>query len=369
MSAQLKLLFVIDCYRNPYAGTEGQLLKLLSGIDRSRFEPELAVFRGSDYLANHDFPVPVHVLGVTRLSSPLNWIRLFRFFSVKRREGFRLVHVFFNDASIICPPMLKLLGSRVIISRRDMGYWLNRINLLPLRLNARYVDRVVVNSRAVRDVTIAREGYPPERIEVIYNGYDPADAPLPADAGALLPQGEMLKLVLVANIRPVKRMQDAICALGRLRKAHPDSVLYIIGDGDQAELAGLCSRLGLTDHVRFLGPRRDVPDLLPAFDIGLLCSESEGFSNTLIEYLQAGLAVVCSEVGGNPEIIEHGINGLLYPAGDVDALAGRLLQLAQDPAARTALGRAGQNRVREEYSLSRMISRHQQLYATLAGEA
>jgi glycosyltransferase involved in cell wall biosynthesis len=367
LGAQLKTLFVIDCYRNPYAGTEGQLLRLLSGIDRSRFEPELAVFRGSDYLADHDFDVPVQVLGVTRLSSPLNWIRLFRFFCAKRREGFRLVHIFFNDASIICPPILKLLGYRVIISRRDMGYWQNRFNLLPLRLNARYVDRVIVNSRAVRDVTIAREGYPPERIEVIYNGYQPAATPLPNDADAVLAQGDMLKLVLVANIRPLKRIQDAICALGRLRETHPDSMLYIIGDGDHGELADVCARLGLTGHVRFLGPRRDVPALLPVFDIGLLCSESEGFSNTLIEYLQAGLAVICSEVGGNPEIIEHGVTGLLYPVGDVEALAGQLSQLAQDPAARAALGQAGQNRVQQEYSLSRMISRHQHLYTTLAG--
>lgn len=367
MNAPVKLLFVIDCYRNPYAGTEGQLLKLLSGLDRACFEPELVVFRGSDYLARHEFPVPVHVLGVTRLSSPLCWIRLFRFFRAKRHAGFRLAHVFFNDASIICPPILKLLGTRVIISRRDMGYWLNRLNVLPLRLNARYVDRVVVNSRAVRDVTIAREGYPPDRIEVIYNGYDPAGMPLPPDADAVLPRGEMLKLVLVANIRPVKRMQDAIRALARLRETHPDSVLYIIGDGDSGELEKLCARLGLTEHVRFLGPRRDVQALLPAFDIGLICSESEGFSNTLIEYLQAGLAVVCSEVGGNPEIIEHGVTGLMYPAGDVDALAGRLLQLAQDSPARAALGQAGRNRVLKEYGLSRMLSRHQQLYTTLAG--
>ncbi len=107
--------------------------------------------------------------------------------------------------------------------------------------------------------------------------------------------------------------------------------------------------------------------MLPAFDIGLLCSESEGFSNTLIEYLQAGLAVTCSEVGGNPEIIEHGITGLLYPAGDIDALAGNLMQLAREPAARAALGKAGREQIQKEYSLSRMTARHQAIYEALAG--
>lgn len=366
MSKQIKVLFVIDCYRNPYAGTEGQLLKLLSGLDPDKFVAELAVFRGSGYLANRGFPVPVSVLNVTRLASPLNWLRLFRFFLKKRCAGFRLVHIFFNDASIICPPILKLLGCRMIISRRDMGYWQNRRNLLPLRLNARYVDKVIVNSEAVRDITVAREGYLPERVEVIYNGYDPVDYPLPEDAEAVVPQGKALKLVLVANIRAVKRIQDAIHALARLRESRPDSILCIIGDGDHTELADLCRRLGTLESVRFLGARRDVPALLPAFDIGLLCSESEGFSNTLIEYLQAGLAVTCSEVGGNPEIIVHGQTGLLYPAGDIDALAGNLMKLAREPATRTALGKAGREKVQKEYSLSRMTLRHQAIYEALA---
>lgn len=176
----------------------------------------------------------------------------------------------------------------------------------------------------------------------------------------------MLKLVLVANIRAVKRIQDAIHALARLRESRPDSVLCIIGDGDHTALADLCSSLGILEHVRFVGPRKDVPALLPAFDIGLLCSESEGFSNTLIEYLQAGLAVTCSEVGGNPEIIEHGITGLLYPAGDIDALAANLMQLANEPAARANLGQAGRRKVQEEYSLSRMTIRHQAIYEALA---
>lgn len=365
MTEPVKLLFVIDCYRNPYAGTEGQLLKLVSGLDRKRFDAELVVFRGSEYLADHDFPVPVHVLGISRLLSARSWIRLFRFFTQKKREGFRLAHIFFNDASIICPPILRLLGYRVIISRRDMGYWLTRFKLLPLRLNSLIVDRVAVNSRAVKDVTVAREGYRPERVEVIYNGYDPAEAHAVGDAEDM--RGGMLKLVLVANIRPVKRIQDAIRALALLRESCPDSALYIIGDGDQAGLVSLCSELGIVEHVHFMGPRSDVPALLFRFDIGLLCSESEGFSNTLIEYLQAGLAVVCTRVGGNPEIIEHGRTGLLYPAGDVAALADSCRELAVNPHTRAELGQAGKQRVQREYSLAGMIHRYQTLYTSVSG--
>jgi glycosyltransferase involved in cell wall biosynthesis len=367
MPVPLKLLYVIDCYRNPWAGTEGQLLKLVSNLNRQQFEAELVVFRGSAYLAENHFPVPVNVLGIRRLLSPLSWFHVFRFFLGKRRAGYRLAHIFFNDASIICPPLLKLLGYRVIISRRDMGYWQNRINLLPLRINAHFVDRVVANSCAVRKQTIASEGYAPEVVEVIYNGYEPDGRPV-SDAG-LIPMDGMLKLVLVANIRPVKRIEDAIHAHARLCRDFPDSVLCIIGDGDNTELRELSAQLGIAGKVRFTGPLHDVPALLPNFDIGLLCSESEGFSNTLIEYLQAGLAVVCSDVGGNPEIIEQGVTGLRYPAGDVGTLAACLLHLAHDADARIALGQAGADKVRTRYGMERLVERHRALYQELAGSA
>ncbi|HYQ71554.1 MAG TPA: glycosyltransferase, partial [Gammaproteobacteria bacterium] len=215
--------------------------------------------------------------------------------------------------------------------------------------------------------TVAREGYSPERIEVIYNGYDPGNYSLPEETGTVVPQGDMLKLVLVANIRAVKRIQDAIRALARLSESYPDTVLCIIGDGDQTTLTDLSLKLGIHENVRFLGPRSDVRALLPAFDVGLLCSESEGFSNTLIEYLSAGLAVSCTEVGGNPEIIEHGVTGLLYPAGDITALADNLIKLAREPATRAAMGKAGRERVQKEYSLPLMIARHEAVYATLSG--
>lgn len=363
MSTPAPLLFIIDCYRNPYAGTEGQLYKLLEGLDRSRYLPELAVFRDSAYLRGHALPVPVEVLGINRLLSPVNWLRLYRFFRRKRRAGFRLAHIFFNDASIICPPLLRLLGFRVIISRRDLGFWHTRFNLLPLRINRRLVDRVVVNSRAVGELTMRREGYPAQRVSIIYNGYpvpqsSPPDRP-PRAATA------PLQVVMVANIRPIKRIEDAMRAVHALGEAGVDCRLTLVGDGDDSGLRDLCSRLGITARVEFAGPSRDVAGLLADFDAGLLCSDSEGFSNTLVEYQLAGLPVVCSAVGGNVELVEHGLNGLLYPAGDIDALAGQLRKLAGNPQRAAAMGRAGQERVKLHYGLSRLLSAHDALYTEL----
>ncbi len=220
------------------------------------------MFRGSGYLANHSFPVPVSVLKVTRLIISAELDTFVQVFPGRNGAPDSVWCTYsLTMPRLSVPPILKLLGCRIIISRRDMGYWQNRRNLLPLRLNARYVDKVIVNSEAVRDMTIAREGYLPERVEVIYNGYDPADNPLPEDAETVVPQGKTLKLVLVANIRAVKRIQDAIHAMARLRESHPDSVLCIIGDGDHTELADLCSRLGILENVTVSGTTQGCPGI------------------------------------------------------------------------------------------------------------
>lgn len=364
MSDRIKLLFIIDSYKNPYAGTEGQLLRLIKGLDRERYEPVLAVFHKSKYLASNPFPVPVVILGITRIAAPGSWLRLYRFFRQKKLQGFRLAHIFFNDASIICPPILKLLGYRIIISRRDMGYWQNLANLVPLRLNSRIVDCVISNSKAVQDITCRSEGYPEYKVAVIYNGYgEDASSVMPINREA--PESGTLHMVLVANIRPLKRIHDAIEAVSRIRDECPDCSLTIVGAGDSSGLAALCRERGVIANVHFHGPSVDVPRLLPSFDIGLLCSESEGFSNTIIEYLQAGLPVICSNVGGNPEIVDHGVNGLLYPPGDIEALSEQILLLARDPQRRVAMGKAGSAKVKKEYDLSKLVSAHQKIYETL----
>lgn len=369
LGASIKLLYIIDCYKNPYAGTEGQLLKLIQGLDKDRFEATFVVFRGSDYLRTNDFPIPVDVVDIQRLSSPLSWIRLFRYFVRKKGEHFRLAHIFFNDASIISPLLLKLLSYKVLISRRDMGYWYTRLNLLLLRVNTLFVDRVIANSEAVKKVTMCKEGYEADQVAVIYNGYQRSAMPAVIDSsveknGVNFDDGE-IRIALVANIRPIKRISDAIRAIKIVHDSNPKVALYIVGDGEQTQLIELSRVLGVASSVRFLGPRDDILQLLPLFHVGILCSESEGFSNTLIEYMQSDLPVICSNVGGNPEIVEHGVNGFLYEAGDVQVLAKHLLELVENERLRGSMGRVGMDKVEESYGLTKCVGYHQHLYEDL----
>ncbi|MCL7945689.1 glycosyltransferase [Marinobacter sp. ATCH36] len=362
------ILFVIDHFRNPNSGTEGQLFNLIKGLDSSKFEPMLLVFRDSEYLQAMGFPCDYHVLGHTRLFSPLTWVALWKIARKFRASGVRLAHVFFNDPSVICPPVFRLNGIKTIISRRDMGYWYTPTYRAMLAIAGRFVSIAITNSDAVRQVTVRSEPFDPSQVHVIYNGYETGEKSdyEPADLASLRRAHPSAVFVgLVANIRPIKRMEDAVTAVGLLHLGGHDLHLVLIGDGDQTDLRLLASEQGVTEKVHFLGSRADVKACLKVLDIGLLCSESEGFSNAIVEYQYAGLPVVCSNVGGNPEAVEHGNTGYLYPCGDIAELVRHLQVLSKNGDLRQRIGDNAFRRAGERFSMETMVAKHQEIYEGL----
>jgi len=363
------ILFVIDHFRNPSAGTEGQMLHLINGLDRRRFRPVLLVFRDSEYLQQNGFPCEYHVLGRTRLFSPATWAELWKMARKFRASGVRVAHVFFNDPSVICPPIFRLNGIRTIISRRDMGYWYTPAYRAMLAISGRFVSVAITNSDAVRQVTLKAEPFGLSQVHVVYNGYDAngLTSGLPADLFNLRHENPRSLFVgMVANIRPIKRMDDAIKAISMLDDKGHDVHLILIGDGDQVELRSLATENEVSEKIHFLGPRTDVKACLQALDIGVLCSESEGFSNAIVEYMQAGLPVVCSDVGGNPEAVLHGETGYLYPCGNVSELA-NYLQVLSSCELRQRIGDNAFRRARKCFSMEAMVAKHESIYERLVG--
>lgn len=365
MSKQ-KILFIIDRYISPYAGTEGQLHKLVRYLDRTLYEPHLLVFNTSEYIQSGDFPCPVTVLGQGKLLSPKMWQALHKALHRFAAKDYRIAHIFFNDASLIGPPLLVLHGFKVIISRRDMGFWYTPFYRYWLRINRFFVTKVIANSLAVKMKTSKTEWIPTSRIDVIYNGYEAAQRV--GDTDVLikkLREGGCMIIGIVANLRPIKRIGDSIEALSRLDKRFDNTHLLIVGGGDPAPLASLAAEKGVLDRVHFMGRQSQPSRFIADFDIGLLNSESEGFSNAIIEYLQWGKPVICSNVGGNPEIIEPGINGLLYECGDLIALTEQLTMLLEDASLRIRMGAEGKRLVESRFAMKGMVLRHQELYQKL----
>jgi glycosyltransferase involved in cell wall biosynthesis len=129
-------------------------------------------------------------------------------------------------------------------------------------------------------------------------------------------------------------------------------------------LERLSQTLGLTKHVRFLGTRNDVPELMRAFDLFVLTSHSEGCPNVILEAMASGLPVVSTNVGGVPELV-NADTGMLVPPRDDTTLAEAILRLLDDPVRRQRMGEAGRRRAVEQFSLAQMIRAREELLSEL----
>jgi glycosyltransferase involved in cell wall biosynthesis len=156
-------------------------------------------------------------------------------------------------------------------------------------------------------------------------------------------------------------------AFARVARVDGSADLLLAGDGPQRQdLEAQAAALGIQRRVRFLGVRGDVPDLLRAADIFTLTSVSEAASLTLMEAMAAGLPVVVTNVGGNPEIVRQGVDGLLVPRGDSAAAADAFLALLADAENARLMGQAARARAHERYRLDRTVSDYYERYAAAA---
>jgi L-malate glycosyltransferase len=367
-----RILYLIDYFSGPRGGTERQLFQLIKSLDRGRFEPTLGVFRPTAYLQHEQLPCDTIVLGIHPLARPLALMRLFGLSRYIRTTGTRLVHTFFNDSALAAPFFCKLAGARVVASRRDMGFWYTPSTLAALKFSNLFVDRIVANSEAVRENVSRRERFPKNRVVVIRNGHDESKfSALPArDFRKEWQLGEEDPLIgIVANVSPIKRHQDLLEALTIIHARHPSAVVILVGGGGNMEMAltrDLARKLKIENHVRFLGSVEDPIPVIKHCDVCVLCSESEGLSNAIIQYMGCGKATVCTDSGGNGELVKNGHSGFLVPVGDPKKLADRVLRILEDPALRRRLEvNARADVLGGAFSLETMVDSHLSLYSGL----
>jgi sugar transferase (PEP-CTERM/EpsH1 system associated) len=170
----------------------------------------------------------------------------------------------------------------------------------------------------------------------------------------------------VGRLDPVKDQAALVRAFAALRSGHPEALLILAGEGPcRPDLTRLISELGLAGRVRLLGDCPDVALVLAALDLFVLPSIAEGMSNTLLEAMAAGIPVVATRVGGNPELVEDGAAGRLVPPQDPAALAEVMAGYLDDPHLRTLHGKAARQRATEHFGLDRMCAAYTGLYLRL----
>ncbi len=243
--------------------------------------------------------------------------------------------------------------------------------LLDRHLVGRLADRIVAVSELDRQRMIAIEKVPARKLLLIRNAIVPG-RPSGHDVRAELGIPERAPvLVALAMLRPQKALHVALQALALVRERVPDAVLLIAGgplegNPEADRLRAVAQQLGIGSAVRMLGRRDDVADVLAAADVGVLSSSYEGTPLAVLEYMEAGLPVVSTAVGGVGEFVEDGVHGILVSPDDPEALAGALL-LVLEPATRERMGEAARERRRSEFDYDATLRRFRDLYAELLG--
>jgi glycosyltransferase involved in cell wall biosynthesis len=241
------------------------------------------------------------------------------------------------------------------------------------RLLGRIPAAICAVSTELRAHMIA-EGVPAGAVEVVHNGIVPGRASSDRDrrlARDLLSLGpDRFVVGTAARLDPVKDLRTLLEAFAAFRSA-TRAALIIVGDGPEREALRQAARdAGVADAVNFLGHRSDVRTLLPAFDLFVNCSRSEGVSLTILEAMAAGLPVVATHVGGNPELVIDNVSGLLVPPGDPASLARAMDRVAADLRLARRLGTAGRQRLVDHFSFDGMMSRYFAIYREMsAGSA
>ncbi|MCU1385815.1 MAG: hypothetical protein JWL71_4512 [Acidobacteria bacterium] len=363
MTARIPIAIVLTSF-DP-GGTERQMTELISRLDQTRFEVHVACIRREGRWLSKVEPVASSIacFPLTSFRSATAAREIARFVRWCRSRRIAVVHAcdFYANVFALTGAALARVPVR-IGSRRDI--------LIPQRSSAQHrlqalsyrcAHHIVANSRAAA-IQLEREGVGRSRISVIPNGIDlERYAPAPVRTPGHV-------VTTVANLRPEKGHDVLVRAMATVAREIPDVVVQLVGGGPmRAALLGQIGTLGLTNVVRLLGDREDVPEVLAGTDVFVLPSRTEAFPNGIMEAMAMRLPVVASDVGGIPELIAHERNGILVPPDDERALAAAVLELFRDPARADRLAASARATIESRYSFERMVREFEALYEVELG--
>lgn len=352
-------------------GAETMVLDLCRSL-RDRGADVVLLHFESDFLRDRcrrfgldEVSVPHRQLYKSLRRLPLFWARFARFL---RAEGVELLHSHLYGPVTGAAPAALLAGVPHVGTLHDVYVVAERpARIRLLQLAALCGTRLVAVSQDMERFYRQRARFSPNALRTIYNGIAAHAADrLPPTRGGLGIGSQDLIILCVGRLVPLKQHRDLLQAFSRLRASAPLR-LVLAGDGPlRRELSEEAHRLGIADRVHLLGNREDVPALLAASDIFALASATEGLSCSVLEAMSAGLPIVVTRVGGNPELVVDGESGFLVEPGDADALGERLQRLVDSSELRQELGRRALQRARSAFSPETMIDNYLRLYAELA---
>jgi L-malate glycosyltransferase len=355
------LFLMTDSFKT--GGSERQFAALAQSLNPAALRVQLGCIQRRGAFLDGLGYVPEFPLGGSLYGLKSLWTRL-RLAQYLRGNKIAIAHAFDFYTNITLIPAARLAGVPVAIgSQRQLGDLLSRSKSRAQAAVFGWCDAVVCNSRAAAD-RLVEQGVRESRVVVIGNG-------LPASAFAeTLPavprHPGVLRVGMIARMNTrSKNHKVFLRAAVRLCRRFPYLEFLLVGDGLlRPELEREAESLGLKAHVFFLGDRHDIPAVLASLDVSVLPSSSESLSNVVLESMAAGVPVVASRVGGNPELVTLD-RGMLVAPDDDKALADAIENLLRDAAVRADLGRNAKRFAQANFTLKHMRDRHEELYAGL----
>ena len=356
------------------AGTERLVVEIARHLDPAKFEVHVGCLEESNQLRSLEGVCRTVVFPVERINSLQGLRQVASFRGYLTRHKIQIVHAFMNKTGIFA--VLSSLGSRriVITSRLNTGYWYTPALKRWFRALNWGTTRVLTNSQVGRDITVEAENLDPQKIDVLYQGvtveHYRSDIGDPEVSRRLGIPASARVIGIVATFRPVKDISLFLRAAKIVSQQCPEAAYLLVGHGQQfEELRTLARELGIGDRVFFTRGEGRVVDYLSRMSVACLSSESEGFSNAILEYMAAGLPVVATDVGGNREAVLDGETGFLVRERTPEAFAQPLIELLRNENLRRRMGTNGLARCLANFERDKTIRDLEDYYAALVRAA
>jgi glycosyltransferase involved in cell wall biosynthesis len=374
VTRRIRITYVIDVLDTDLAGTESQLIMLINGLDKTRFEVNLLCFQDHPWFhANRaSLECDTTIIDICQFRRLSTYRNIFKLFGHFRRTRPDIVHTFFPVANIFAVVAARLAGVRnVFSSRRDYGEWMSARYLAFTKLANRFVRKIVANSHSVKSLTVEVEKVATDKVVVFYNGIDVTAFDhmiVDWELKQRLKIPKQNKVVgILANFRPMKRHDTFLLAAREVLRVRNDVDFLFVGGGGPMELdtVTMGKTLGIAEKLHFVGSQTNVISYLSIMDVGVNCSEREGLSNAIMEYMAAGVPSIVSQGGGNPDLITHRQHGLTFPLGDYRALADGIIALLDNEQMREEFRLAAKKRTQAELTVAAMLANYEKWYTAM----
>ena len=380
MSATRRVRILHLITKLPYGGAQDNTLLSIAGLDRAVYDVDIASSPGGDW-DERARAVARQRLSLHQLQHQMaparDLLAIAELVRLLRRERYDILHTHSSKAGLLGRIAGRLARVPLVIHTvhgwghhdrqhplvRKLYIWLEKrtlpftdklIAVSPSNVEKGLADGIGTPADYVvirSGIELDRFGHPQVPREETRRAWGiPVDAPV---------------VGTVTRLSPQKAPLDFVAAAAQVHAQRPDVRFMLVGDGPlRAAVDARARELGIADHLIMTGLRRDVPELMAAFDIFALSSLWEGLPRVLPQAMATGLPIVTTGADGSAEAVEDGVNGFVVPPGEPQALASALLRLLDDPALAQEMGLAGRARV-DEFSATRMVDEIAALYETV----